>query len=885
MNSFFRGVVYACSFVFFLSIAPVATEASGIYGENGWSTALSEVVGDDTSCGADQVLLEVYLRDLQTGNPATVDSVVYGVFDQAGGATSSSVIGSGPEVGTLCFNPDTQFFGFDVYGGSGYHDFSVGYLWATPGAIPRGKRIRATAWLTPSSVATPEYIETSPVNITTNTSPTYQVSLDSFPATYGATGLSRILLFVYDYDLATGAVGTRRVSSIVATGGGSGTVTAPAQSLADGVYTWGFYLSLNGSHDAGGVTPIYELSTGFGGAKWPFILDTTGPGFGPETGHVPASPDSLDTVGITATATDALSGVDEIRIYVDSILTETCAYASVSSATCNVSVGPYAASTTHEYYAVATDAAGNVTTGATHSFTVQTPRSDLSAGGVTPITATIQTPVSLLSTIQNSGNEGTSVGFTVLFQKVLDVNDSAGITDIGTYSSAVLGVAESNSASLSYTFPVGDAGTIQNIRVCADQSSAIDAGIITETDETNNCGAWTAVTVAGLPDLVAASSTVSVGTVNAGDIITFGTGGLSNPYQATYPVTTRFPHAGFYIDANNDGVSEYTAQIVPGGPTASILAWLTQNKTVAWTVPANVPSGTYRVGYIANEPAGFSEVSYTNNWSGWTAFTVVGNTPPIADAGEDTEITLPVAESAPTGVSASDPDGSPASYLWSFISGPGPTPTIVDSTTPNPVFQGLSAAGTYVFRFAVTDNLGAVTTDDMQVVVNEDPAPTGWITATPNVVDAVDTSTITWGSTNALGCDVSNTQNDDDWSGTSNAVGEVTSPLTVNTSYVLTCDGVLVASAPITVNPDVTITASSKVVQSGGYVDITWNTNGNDEAACNLSGGGLTDTLFNGTGTGTHRVPDITAKTTFTITCGSQTDGVDVEVKPIGWES
>jgi hypothetical protein len=742
----------ACIFVMcvLFGIGTVAS-AEAPYGENGWTTLFSENLGDDTSCGAGKVRMQLYLLEVGTENPVSVDSAVFTVYDLDSYDVLDTVTGVGPEVGSVCFNPETDRIGYDVDGGTGYHDFSIGWYVPNHGAVTRDKLYRTTVWLTPTSAAEPEHAQVSPINVTVNTSPEYKVNLTSFPATYGATGKSAVFLTISDYDILTGEAGDELATYWMPTSGGVGMITLPAQTLSDGVYTWGFYIYLNGSHSLGGFSALSELNSGRGGNLWPFTLDTTAPTI--TATNTPLSPYHTETVSFSATSTDALSGVDRITFYIDGVLGETCEFASVSSATCNMSAGPFSTSTTHSYYVVATDAAGNSATTSTNNFSVTS-----------------------------------------------------------------------------------------------------------------------------LPDLIAASTTVSVASVNAGESITFRVFGTRAPLSCGWPTVT---YAGFYVDANNDGVSEYTAPVV--ATIAPNCASLRGNAT--WVVPANALSGTYRVGYIVNDPAVVAEPTYTNNWSGWTLFTVVGNAPPTASAGGDKDITLPTDDSAPTGVSVSDTDGSIASTVWSFVSGPGPTPTIVGETTLSPTFQGLSTAGTYTFRLTVIDNLGATTTDDMQVVVNEDPAPTGWITATPNVVDAVDTSTITWGSTNALGCDVSNTQNDDDWSGTSNATGEVTTPLTVNTSYVLTCDGVLVASAPITVNPDVTITASSKVVQSGGYVDITWNTNGNDEAACNLSGGGLTDTLFNGTGTGTHRVPDITAKTTFTITCGTQTDAIDVEVKPIGWES
>jgi hypothetical protein len=79
----------------------------------------------------------------------------------------------------------------------------------------------------------------------------------------------------------------------------------------------------------------------------------------------PTSPTSADTVTYTATGSDAYSGLSQIRIYVDGILRWTCA-----SSPCSWTGGPYAVATTHSYYAIIYDVAGNSYTTAIKSFTV-----------------------------------------------------------------------------------------------------------------------------------------------------------------------------------------------------------------------------------------------------------------------------------------------------------------------------------------------------------------------------------------------------------------------------------------------------------------------------------------------------------------------------------
>ncbi|KAA9039313.1 T9SS type A sorting domain-containing protein [Ginsengibacter hankyongi] len=95
-----------------------------------------------------------------------------------------------------------------------------------------------------------------------------------------------------------------------------------------------------------------------------------------------------------------------------------------------------------------------------------------------------------------------------------------------------------------------------------------------------------------------------------------------------------------------------------------------------------------------------------------------GNISPVANAGMDQIITLPVDTITLSG-SGSDADGTVVSYVWTAISGPSGY-NIVNANSPGTEVTGL-VQGTYQFRLTVTDNNGAIGTDIMQLTVN--PAP------------------------------------------------------------------------------------------------------------------------------------------------------------------
>ena len=127
--------------------------------------------------------------------------------------------------------------------------------------------------------------------------------------------------------------------------------------------------------------------------------------------------------------------------------------------------------------------------------TPQTTGSDLTAGSVSPTSSAVDVSTTYSATITNIGNAPTGSGFTNLFQKATDASGT-GATDIGTSASVALIAGGTASASLSYSFP--SVGTFY-LRVCADKSSAGSVGTITESNENNNCGEWTAITIASSP--------------------------------------------------------------------------------------------------------------------------------------------------------------------------------------------------------------------------------------------------------------------------------------------------------------------------------------------------------------------------------------------------
>ncbi len=88
---------------------------------------------------------------------------------------------------------------------------------------------------------------------------------------------------------------------------------------------------------------------------------------------------------------------------------------------------------------------------------------------------------------------------------------------------------------------------------------------------------------------------------------------------------------------------------------------------------------------------------------------------PIANAGADQTIKLPVSTATLDGSASEDEDGSIA-YSWAKISGPAGG-ILSDAAIARPVANDLQA-GVYIFELTVTDDKGATAKDQVQIAVN-----------------------------------------------------------------------------------------------------------------------------------------------------------------------
>lgn len=140
-------------------------------------------------------------------------------------------------------------------------------------------------------------------------------------------------------------------------------------------------------------------------------------------------------------------------------------------------------------------------------------------------------------------------------------------------------------------------------------------------------------------------------------------------------------------------------------------AYAISNPTAASTAVTGLTAGEYQFQLEVTDPEGLTGKDI--------AKVTVLNPPnqlPVAKAGEDQTITLPVNSVSLSGASSSDADGTIASYQWSQVAGPSAS-TLANATTVTATASNL-VSGTYSFELLIKDNSGATGKDTVNVIVN-----------------------------------------------------------------------------------------------------------------------------------------------------------------------
>jgi hypothetical protein len=173
----------------------------------------------------------------------------------------------------------------------------------------------------------------------------------------------------------------------------------------------------------------------------------------------------------------------------------------------------------------------------------------------------------------------------------------------------------------------------------------------------------------------------------------------------TLPVNTVNLDGSLSSDPDGTITTYSWAQI--SGPSSSTIV----NPTSTLTAANNLVAGQYIFELTVTDNGGAVSKAQVK-------ITVVGSgpQPPIANAGANQTIQLPLSQVTMDGSASVAPSGNIVSYSWTQISGPS-TATLTAATSAQTNATGL-IAGTYQFRLTVVDNSGANATDDITISVN-----------------------------------------------------------------------------------------------------------------------------------------------------------------------
>ncbi|MDF7814857.1 malectin domain-containing carbohydrate-binding protein [Hymenobacter sp. YC55] len=234
-------------------------------------------------------------------------------------------------------------------------------------------------------------------------------------------------------------------------------------------------------------------------------------------------------------------------------------------------------------------------------------------------------------------------------------------------------------------------------------TARVETLTVTVTDGTLNL-AFTKGTTGKDEPKVSAIEVLSTGAANTAPVANAGA-----DRTITLPVSN-VQLLGAGTDAEGSPLTYAWTQV--SGPSTAVFT----SKTVAQPTVSNLVAGPYVFSLIVTDNAGLAspadQVTVTVN--------AAANATPVANAGADKAITLPINNVTLNG-SGTD-DGTIITYAWTQVSGPN-TAVFTDKTVAQPSVSGL-IAGSYVFSLVVTDNAGlASPADQVTVVVN--PAVAG----------------------------------------------------------------------------------------------------------------------------------------------------------------
>jgi hypothetical protein len=365
-----------------------------------------------------------------------------------------------------------------------------------------------------------------------------------------------------------------------------------------------------------------------------------------------------------------------------------------------------------------------------------------------------------------------------------------------------------------------------------------------------------------------------------------GSGGTSSPQSVTVDVTSAPPAAAITSFAASPTAlaSGGYATFTWASSSATSCAGTGGTGSDGWTSISSASSTGTSIGPINQTGA----VNYTLTCTGpggtGTPSTVAINVTPTAPAASVSNFSA-----TPSTVQ----NGQSVSLAWTSSNatsciGSGGTASwaVAQSLQSTGTSSGaISAVGTYVFTLICTGPGGASApaTATVSAIAAPPAASIGAFPATPNSIQAGQSTSLAWTSANATSCAASGGDNADGWNGSTEPVvstGTTIGPINTAGTYVytLTCSGVGGTSPPSSINVTVnslpptpsiaSFTATPSTVTAGGSTSLAWSSN--NASTCTPGGGTGSDGWTGAqapSSTGVTVGPLSSGPVTYTLTC------------------
>jgi ribosomal protein L14 len=333
-----------------------------------------------------------------------------------------------------------------------------------------------------------------------------------------------------------------------------------------------------------------------------------------------------------------------------------------------------------------------------------------------PTTFTLGTPNAATTTLTNL------VAGTYVFRlTVTDNNGATGFDEVTVFVNTAPNQA-----------PTANAGS--NISLTLPTNSTTLVGSGTDPDGTIASYAWTRVSgpttfTLGTPNAATTTLTNLVAGIYVFRLTVTDNNGATATDDVTVTVNDPLPsnqspiavagnNVTLNLPANNTTLNGSASSDPDGTIMTYAWSWVSGPATYTIVSPAsmttalnNLVAGTYVFKLTVTDNLGATDEDNLI-----VIVSAIANQPPVANAGNNITLTLPVNSTNLNGGGSSDPDGTIMTYAWTRVSGPT-TYTIVNPGASATGLNGL-VAGAYVFRLTVTDNDGASSTDDVIVTVN-----------------------------------------------------------------------------------------------------------------------------------------------------------------------